>query len=81
MAQFDMRLIPNIAIAFATVGVFLFAVVFSLYNAESLINMVETQEPETALIIGGIGGTIITALLMNVRDIYQFFFRKAPKTN
>ena len=79
MANFDIRLVPNIVIAFATVGVFLFSVVFVLYNAESLISVIETQEPSTAAIMGGIGGTIITALLLNVRDIYQFFFRKAPK--
>lgn len=77
---FDTNLIPNHIIAFATVAVFLFCVTFAVVNAETLIDLVEVQDPKTALVMGGIGGTLVTALLLNVRDIYQFFFRKTPST-
>lgn len=79
MSQFNTQLIPNYLIAFATIGVFLFAVVFSLLNANTLITAIEVVDPKTALVVGGVGGMIITALLLNVRDIYQYFFRKNPK--
>lgn len=75
---FDTKLIPNYIFAGATIGVFLFAAVFSLLNADTLISNIETQDPQTAFIVGGVGGTIITALLLNVRDIYLFFFKKTP---
>ena len=78
MVEFDKRLLPNYIFAGATIGVFLFLCVFALTNADTLISTVSTTDPETALIMGGVGGTLITALLMNVRDVYQFFFRVSP---
>lgn len=81
MPEFDSRLIPNHIFAGATIAVFLFLCVFSVLNAETLINMVEVEDPKVALLVGGVGGTLITALLLNVRDVYQFFFRKVPSTS
>lgn len=73
-------LVPNQVIAYATVAVFLFSVVFALINADTLISTVEVVDGKTGLLIGGVGGSLVMALLLNVRDIYQFFFRKVPKT-
>ena len=79
MSEFDTRLIPNYLIAFATIGVFLFTVVYSLLHSNTLISTIEIVDPKTALVVGGVGGMIITALLLNVRDIYLYFYKKNPK--
>ena len=72
-------LTPNYVIAYATVAIFLFSVVYALFNAGTLISTVEVVDGKTGLLIGGVGGSLVMALLLNVRDIYQFFFRKVPK--
>ena len=80
MTEFDTRLIPNYIFAGATIGTFLFACIFALYNADTLITIIDEDAltTGTALALGGVGGALLTALIVCTKDIYQFFFRTAP---
>jgi len=80
MAEFDKRLIPNYVFAGATIATFLFACIFALYNADTLITVIEGSaiSTGTALVLGGVGGALLTALIVITKDVYQFFFRTSP---
>lgn len=78
MSDFDNRLVPNYIFAGATIAVFLFAAIFVLLNAQDLIVQIP-DNPEQALILGGVGGAIITALIVVTKDVYTYFFRKNPE--
>ena len=77
MAQLDQRLIPNHILAAAIIGVFLFAVIYVLFNFDTFVVEIP-EDPTTALVVGGIGGTIITALIVIVKEVTTFYFRKTP---
>ena len=78
MTEFDKRLIPNYIYAAMFFAVFLWGCTFVLLNWEELVTDVTNLDTDQALIVGGVGGALISALILNVKDIVQFFFRTAP---
>ena len=78
MTQFDKRLIPNYIVAFAIIGTFLWATGYSLVNADTLLDVISTDDPKVNLVIGGVGGTLITALIFVVKEVTSYLFRKNP---
>ncbi len=81
MTQFDTRLIPNYIAALAIIGVFLWAVGYSLVNADELLEIVLTDDPKQNLIMGSIIGTLFTALIFVLKEVTSYLFRKNPSDN
>jgi|APSaa5957512535_1039671.scaffolds.fasta_scaffold109678_2 hypothetical protein len=81
MADFDKRLIPNYIFAGMFFSVFLFGCVYALVNWQTLGGEIETLSAGEALVLGGVGGSLITALIVIVKDWAQFFTRTTPSTN
>lgn len=80
MVEFDNRLIPNYIFAGATIGTFLFACIYALLHADTLIQIIDSNQLTNgeALALGGVGGALITALIVVTKDVFQFFFRTSP---
>ena len=79
MAEFDKRQIINYVVICATIGTFLWASVFVLTNGLEILETADELSGSAGLAVGTIGGTILTALLLNTRDIYTYLFRKNPE--
>jgi len=75
---FDTRLIPNYVAALAIIGVFLWATGYSLVNAEYLLSIVGTDDPKQNFVLGGIIGTLFTALIFVLKEVTSYLFRKNP---
>ncbi len=78
MAEFDKRSIINYIVILATIGTFLWSSAFVLTNGLEIMESADELSGSTGLVVGTIGGTILTALLLNTRDIYTYLFRKNP---
>lgn len=78
---FDTRLLPNYIVAMAIVGVFLWAVGYSLVNAEYLLSIVSTGDPVQNFVMGSIIGTLFTALIFILKEVTTYLFRKNPSNN
>lgn len=78
MTQFDKRLIPNYLFAGMFFSVFLFGCVYALLNWNEIGGEIADLSAGEALVIGGVGGSLITALIVIVKDWSQFFTRTTP---
>ena len=78
MAEFDKRQIINYIVILMTIGTFLGASVYVLTQGLEIVETADELSGSTGLAVGTIGGTILTALLLNTRDIYTYLFRKNP---
>ena len=67
------RLTTRNIVTLATVATFLFAVVFSLLNAEVIIETID--EAPNGVVLGG--GIIIGTFVAVVKDVYTFYYRKS----
>lgn len=79
--SFDTRLIPNYIVALAIVGVFLWAVGYSLINIDHILDITATEDPKTNLIMGGIVGSLFTTLIFVLKEVTTYLFRKNPSSN
>lgn len=73
--EFAKKLTTRNILALSTVGVFLYAVIYSLQNPNILIQTIE-ETPNGIVLVGGI---IIGTFVAVVKDVYTFFFRKRPE--
>lgn len=80
MVEFDKRQIINYIVILLTIGTFLGASVYVLTQGLEIVENADELSGSTGLAVGTIGGTILTALLLNTRDIYTYLFRKNPST-
>lgn len=78
---FDTRLIPNYIVAMAIIGVFLWAVGYSLVNADELLSIVSTDDPKQNFILGTVIGSLFTTLIFIVKEVTTYLFRKNPSNN
>lgn len=70
------KLTSRNALAIGTASVFLYSVLFTLWNLDKISQLVG-EDPTSA----GIAGLIVGAFLMVTKDIYQFFFRTSGPTS
>jgi len=75
LEQIDKKLTTRNILALSTVGVFLYAVIFSLQNPEQVLGIID--EAPKGVILGG--GIIIGTFVAVVKDVFTFFFRKKPE--
>jgi hypothetical protein len=65
----------------AIVGVFLWTIIFSLTHVEYLLGVIETDNPKQNFIMGSVVGILFTTLIVIVKDVITYLFRKNPSSN
>lgn len=74
---FDTRLIPNYIAALAIIGVFLWAVGYTLVNIDTILS-IAGPDPKQNFIMGSIVTGLFTLLAVTVKDVTTYLFRKNP---
>jgi len=77
---FDTRLIPNYIAALAILGVFLWAVGYTLVNIDSILT-IAGSDPKQNFIMGSIVTGLFTLLGLTVKEVTTYLFRKNPSTD
>lgn len=79
MTGLNKSLIPNYIAGLAIIFVFLGGFAYTLFNLDTMTEMIVVEGDESGSAIrGGIAMSIVTAMIFIVKEVSSYFFRKNP---